>query len=91
MRANRIMAGLCVLMGMACGDDGGSGPPPGDPPVVTSLSTTSAAPGETITITGSNFAATEALVAAEEIAEEVSAGADSELGFALARLQRVGQ
>ena len=60
MRANRIMAGLCVLMGMACGDDGGSGPPPGDPPVVTSLSTTSAAPGETITITGSNFAATAA-------------------------------
>jgi len=42
-------------------------------------------------LAGSNFAATEALVAAEEIAEEVSAGADSELGFALARLRRVGQ
>lgn len=61
MRANRIMAGVCVLMGMACGggDDGG-GPPPLDPPVVTSLSATSAAPGETITITGSNFSPTAA-------------------------------
>jgi hypothetical protein len=45
---------------MACGDDGGSGPPPLDPPIVTSLSTTSAAPGETITITGSNFSPTAA-------------------------------
>src|SRR5262245_53171074 len=60
MRANRIIAALCVLMGMACGDDGGSGPPPGDPPIVTSLSTTTAAPGQTITITGSKFSPTAA-------------------------------
>ena len=59
MRANRIMAALCVLMGMACGDDG-SGPPPADPPVVTSLSATSVTPGQTITITGSNFSPTAA-------------------------------
>ncbi len=61
MRAKRIVAGLCVLTGMACGsgDDGG-GPPPLDPPVVTSLSTTSASPGETITISGSNFSTTAA-------------------------------
>lgn len=61
MRANRIVAGLCILTGLACGsgDDGG-GPPPLDPPVVTSLSATTAAPGETITITGSNFSTTAA-------------------------------
>jgi hypothetical protein len=42
-------------------------------------------------LAGSTSAATEAFVEAEEIAAEVSAGADSELGFALARLRRVAQ
>ena len=40
-------------------------------------------------LAGSSSAATAALGAAEEIAAEVSAGDDSELGFALSRLRRV--
>ena len=39
-------------------------------------------------LAGTSSAASAALVAAEEIAAEVTAGADSELGFALARLRR---
>src|SRR5581483_562140 len=39
-------------------------------------------------LAGASAAASAAFAAAEEIAEEVSAGSDSELGFALARLRR---
>src|SRR5262245_55462867 len=55
MRPYRIIAASCILVGMACGDDG-SGPPPVSPPTISSIAPTSGVPGDTLLVTGTNFA-----------------------------------
>lgn len=62
MRRHKLLGGLLLtglILGLACGEDDGSGPPPGDPPVVTGISPTTVSPGDTVTISGSNFSSVE--------------------------------
>lgn len=62
MRRHKMLT-LFLLAGpvlaMACGGDDGGGPPPVETPVVSGVSPSSVSPGDTLTITGSNFSSVE--------------------------------